>query len=176
LTTPIADAILGMCRLDQQYNDPSVLCDKNAVWELVEQAKAKVEKLMTQAAAQAAQDTAEAHDLAGPVPRAKVPACPHQKVLALWAEVLPELPQHTQWTDTRRKHLQARWRETAVQKKWESEEQGLHYFRRLFGYLKQSDFLMGRAATQGRRTFTIELEWLINPSNWAKVIEGKYHA
>jgi hypothetical protein len=35
---------------------------------------------------------------------------------------------------------------------------------------------MGRAKVVGdRRPFMAELEWVIRPSNWAKVVEGKYH-
>lgn len=106
------------------------------------------------------------------------PDCPHLAVLALWAEVLPALPQHlpSQWRGTRADHLRARWRETAVEKGWTSAEQGLAYLRRLFAYVGQSEFLSGRSRPQpGKRPFVIELEWLVNPTNWAKVHEGKYH-
>jgi hypothetical protein len=107
-----------------------------------------------------------------------LPDCPHLEVLALWAEVLPSMPQHlpSQWRGTRADHLRARWRETAEEKGWSSEADGLAYLRKLFGFIRQSDFLTGRAPVpQGRRPFTIELEWLVNRANWAKVVEGKYH-
>ena len=106
------------------------------------------------------------------------PDCPHQAVLALWAEVLPAMPQHlpSQWRGTRADHLRTRWRETAVEKGWTTAEQGLAYFRKLFGYVGTSPFLTGRSKPRdGVRPFVIELEWLVNPSNWAKVHEGKYH-
>lgn len=113
-----------------------------------------------------------------PEPPQGPPDCPHLAVLALWAEVLPALPQHlpSQWRGTRADHLRARWRETAVEKGWTSSEQGLAYLRRLFAYVGQSEFLSGRSRPQpGKRPFVIELEWLVNPTNWAKVHEGKYH-
>lgn len=106
------------------------------------------------------------------------PDCPHLEVLALWAEVLPALPQHLpeQWRGTRADHLRARWRETAVLKGWTDKAQGIAYFRKLFGYVAQSPFLSGRVPPKpGHRQFALELEWLVNPTNWAKVIEGKYH-
>lgn len=105
------------------------------------------------------------------------PDCPHQAVLALWAEVLPHLPQHLadQWRGTRADHLRARWRETATAKGWQSQDDGLRYLRKLFAYVGQSPFLTGRDHAPGKRPFVIELEWLVNPTNWAKVHEGKYH-
>ncbi len=123
-----------------------------------------------------------AEDLAGPVdnPPAEPPDCPHLEILALWREVLPAMPQHDpkKWHKTRREHLQTRWRETAVEKGWRFKEQGLLYFRKLFAYVGQSRFLTGRVQSRdpNKPAFVIELEWLILPSNWAKVHEGKYHA
>lgn len=106
------------------------------------------------------------------------PDCPHAEVLALWAEVLPSLPQHlaSQWKGARADHLRARWRETAIEKGWTNQAEGIAYLRRLFAYVAQSAFLTGRVPPPpGKRPFAIELEWLVNPTNWAKVIEGKYH-
>ena len=108
------------------------------------------------------------------------PDCPHLAVLALWAEVLPAMPQHQPglWRGSRSSHLRARWRETAAEKGWTTEAQGLAYLRKLFGFVGQSRFLTGQARPTGpdKRPFFIELEWLVSPSNWAKTIEGKYHA
>lgn len=107
------------------------------------------------------------------------PDCPHLAVLALWAEVLPAMPQHltSQWKGARADHLRARWRETAAEKAWTDEAQGLAYLRKLFAYVGQSPFLTGKASQRDptKRPFVIELEWLVNPANWAKVHEGKYH-
>ena len=107
------------------------------------------------------------------------PECPHLDVLALWAEVLPTMPQHEpqHWRGARADHLRARWRETAEAKRWADKAEGLAYLRRLFGYCRQSAFLMGKTEpARGRRPFAFELEWLVSPGNWARVHEGKYHA
>ena len=106
------------------------------------------------------------------------PDCPHAEVLALWADVLPAMPQHlpSQWKGSRADHLRVRWRETAVAEKWPDKAAGLTYLRRLFGYVGKSPFLTGRSKPgSDKRPFVIELEWLVNPANWAKVLEGKYH-
>jgi hypothetical protein len=106
------------------------------------------------------------------------PPCPHLEVLALWAEMLPTMPQHLpkQWKGARADHLRTRWRETAVDEGWREQAEGLRYLRRLFAYVGKSPFLTGRVKPRdGKPPFVIELEWLVMPSNWAKVIEGKYH-
>lgn len=109
-----------------------------------------------------------------------LPDCPHAELLALWAEVLPALPQHDpqQWRGARADHLRSRWREAAVAKHWAGQEQGIEYFRRLFGYVGQSPFLTGHVTPRdpNKRPFVVELEWLVKPDNWAKTVEGKYHA
>lgn len=107
-----------------------------------------------------------------------IPDCPHQEILSLWQEVLPTLPQHLpgQWKGTRADHLRARWKETAVEKGWVSKDDGLTYLRRFFGYVGNSPFLAGRIPPRdGKRQFAAELEWVVNPANWAKIHEGKYH-
>ena len=104
--------------------------------------------------------------------------CPHAEILALWAEVLPELPRHDphQWHETRRAHLQARWRETAVLKGWKSPGEGLAYLRALFAFIGTSKFLTGKVPARGDAVpFMAELEWVAKRANWAKIIEGKYH-
>lgn len=114
----------------------------------------------------------------GSKPKSSIPDCPHLEVLELWASVLPALPQHDpeQWKGARADHLRARWRETAVAKGWSGQPDGMAYLRKLFGYVGQSAFLTGRVTPgQGKRPFFVELEWLVKPINWAKVIEGKYH-
>lgn len=114
----------------------------------------------------------------GPVDENRLPACPHQAILKLWAEVLPAMPQHDpdEWRGRRRDDLQLRWREKAAKLQWASQADGLRYFRRLFAYVAKSEFLTGRAqGDRNRRPFRIELQWLVRASHWADVVEGKYH-
>lgn len=117
------------------------------------------------------------HQLNGHAPKT-VPDCPHGEILALWAEVMPELPQHdpAMWPESARAdHLRARWRSTAALKGWVSKDDGLRYFRKLFGWCRRSDFLMGKTQSRDRRPFEFELAWLVNATNWTKVHEGKFH-
>lgn len=102
--------------------------------------------------------------------------CPHQRIIALWAEELPELQKVRDWNATRARHLQARWREQAKRRRWQSVDDGVEWFRRLFGYMRQSDFLMGNAPRgPGHEGWVCTLPWLLKAENFAKVIEGNYH-
>jgi len=112
-------------------------------------------------------------------PAEAMPDCPHQEILLLWTEVLPSMPQHIphEWKGARADHLRVRWKETAALKNWTAKDEGIAYFRKLFAHIGRSPFLTGRArqTDPSKRPFVIELEWLVNPMNWAKVHEGKYH-
>lgn len=90
------------------------------------------------------------------------PDCPHKEIIALYHEHLPELSAVKVWTEKRKAHLSARWRE-------DEKRQSLDYWKRFFVYVSQSDFLMGR-----KTEWRANLEWLVNGSNFVKVIERNY--
>lgn len=108
-----------------------------------------------------------------------LPECPHLEILALWQEVLPSLPQHLpqHWSGARQSHLRARWREKAAEKGWETQGDGLAYFRRVFELIADSSFLTGRTQSfdPSKRPFQATLEWVVCPNNWAKVLEQRYN-
>lgn len=89
--------------------------------------------------------------------------CPHQEIIALYHEVLPELSRVVKWTPARQKMLRARWREDRTR-------QNLESWRRFFEWIRKSDFLMGRATT-----FRATLPWMIKEENFAKILEKEYH-
>lgn len=92
----------------------------------------------------------------------KVPECPHREILSLYHSILPELTQMKIWNELRAKHLKARWREDPAR-------QNLEWWGAFFQKIKESDFLMGRASK-----FIADLEWMIKPQNFAKILDGKY--
>ena len=103
-------------------------------------------------------------------PDSRVPSCPAQAIVDLYHKALPELPGISQLNDTRRRHLQARWRENPV-------HQDLQFWADYFVHVKKSPFLLGNAAGRdGGKPFRATFDWLINASNFVKVIEGNYHA
>lgn len=101
------------------------------------------------------------------VPTAARPPCPQEQIVALYHEVLPELRRVREWRGARPKLLSRRWAENP-------ERQSLAWWREFFGYVRQSRFLMGQTIGRDNRPFDCDLEWLIRPTNFAKVVEGKY--
>ena len=94
--------------------------------------------------------------------------CPHQQIIALYHEHLPTAIRVREWTPARAQALRARWRE-------KPQRQNLDWWERFFGYIAESDFLMGRSSTVGRKPFEIDLEWICQSKNFVKIIEGKFH-
>jgi len=98
-----------------------------------------------------------------------VDSCPHQQIIDAYHELLPTCTSVRIWNEQRRKLLRQRWRES-------EDRQRVEWWRKFFAYVARSEFLTGRAhAPAGRDPFCADLEWLIRPQNFAKVIEGKYH-
>ena len=83
-------------------------------------------------------------------------------------------------TKKRKGYLQQRWREMAkpngTGSGYRTVKDGLRYWREYFGYVRESPFLTGQAPTTNghSKPFSADFEWLLNPNNFAKVIEGKY--
>lgn len=96
-------------------------------------------------------------------------ACPHQDIIALYHELLPSSPRVKVWDGSRSANLRARWREDA-------KRQSLDYWRRMFVHIGKSEFLTGRTHDKDRQPFFASLDWIVMPKNFAKIIEGRYHA
>ena len=88
---------------------------------------------------------------------------PYQVIVDLFNEMLPELPSVKVITDTRKKHLKARWHSS-------DKTQTPDWWKEFFVYIRESDFLMGRKAD-----FRASFDWIINSTNFVKIIEGNYH-
>lgn len=110
---------------------------------------------------------------------ATLPDCPHERLIELYHEALPTCTKVVEWNDTRKALMRARWREQAVENGkrpgYATLEDGLAFWRRYFVYVAKSDFLTGKANPgPGKKPFVANLEWLIRPVNFAKVVEGNY--
>lgn len=109
---------------------------------------------------------------------AAMPACPADQVVALYHEVLPELPRCRVMTDARRKALQRRWRWVLSSRLADGTRravdagQALDWFRRFFERARGSDFLMGRSArAAGHEGWQCDLDFLLGDKGLKAVVE-----
>lgn len=109
--------------------------------------------------------TSEAGGTVVATPKSSKPDCPHQQIIALYHELLPQCPQIRDWTPSRANQLRARWNE-------DKRRQDVAWWREFFGYVASCDFLVGRSSSG--KPFFADLEWLTKPNNFAKVREGRY--
>jgi len=111
-------------------------------------------------------------------PSGGLPNCDHEKVIALYHQHLPTLRRVEVWNETRKGYLRQRWREVADElSKTKTVEASdiLGWFAEFFDHIGTSKFLMGKVNSKDGRSFYADLEWILKPSNFAKIVEGKYH-
>ena len=108
----------------------------------------------------------------------KLPGCDHKSVVELYHQLLPTMRRVEVWNDTRAGYLRQRWREVAVELSETKEinhADVLTWWEEFFKHVSKSKFLTGKINDKSGRTFVADLEWIIKPSNFAKIVEGKYH-
>ena len=103
-----------------------------------------------------------------PVSSKAADPCPHQAIIDLYHQTLPSGRQVRIWNDTRKAKLRARWKE-------DPKRQSAEWWGKFFSYIAESDFLTGKTASTNRPPFELDLEWIVTPANFVKIIEGKYH-
>ncbi|MDL2315483.1 hypothetical protein LJC59_00170 [Desulfovibrio sp. OttesenSCG-928-A18] len=106
------------------------------------------------------------------------PPCPHDGIREMYHEALPQLPRTVTWGKNRQVLLKARWRETweRLREKGQAHELQdlLTWWREYFARVRASPFLLGQVTGGRGKPFLADLEWLIRPENYAKVIDGRY--
>ena len=113
-----------------------------------------------------------------PEEKTGLPKCCHQEVIDLYHQKLPTLRKVEVWNDARKGYLRQRWRDVSQELSLEKPiqtEDVLSWWSDFFTHIGQSKFLTGRVNDKSGRAFTADLEWILKPSNFAKIIEGKYH-
>ena len=103
---------------------------------------------------------------------AKADNVPFGKIVDLYHQALPVLPRVADLSAKRKALVRARWQGI----KPESVDDGLNEFKCFFDIVSKSKFLTGQSTNGGGRPFRANFEWLMNESNYLKVIEGNYHA
>lgn len=90
--------------------------------------------------------------------------CPHQEIINAYHQALPTMSKVRIWSDKRKSLLRSRWRE-------DTKRQSIEWWAGFFDYIAKSDFLTGKT----EKPFNCDLEWIVNSTNFVKIIEGKYH-
>jgi uncharacterized protein YdaU (DUF1376 family) len=106
------------------------------------------------------------------------PPCPHMEILKLWAKNLPNLIQHRSWEGNRQANMRQRWIQAGKPSAYSPEgykttEEGLKWWDSFFGYIANDTSLANGFETKGR-TWRPDLEWVVNATNFQKIIDGKY--
>jgi len=111
-------------------------------------------------------------------PSKKLPGCDHKAVIELYHQNLPTMRRVEVWNETRAGYLRQRWREVAAELAQEKNITALDvlaWWGEFFKSVGKSRFLTGRVNSKDGRAFVADLEWILKPSNFAKIVEGKYH-
>jgi uncharacterized protein YdaU (DUF1376 family) len=108
----------------------------------------------------------------------KLPGCDHKAVIELYHQNLPTMRRVEVWNETRAGYLRQRWREVAAELAQAQDitaSDVLAWWGEFFKSVGKSRFLTGRVNSKDGRAFVADLEWILKPSNFAKIVEGKYH-
>jgi uncharacterized protein YdaU (DUF1376 family) len=111
-------------------------------------------------------------------PESKIPDCKHSEVINLYHQHLPTLRKVEVWNAARQGYLRQRWREVAEELSKSQvidSSNVLGWWGEFFQHVGKSKFLTGRVNSKDGRAFAADLEWILKPSNFAKIVEGKYH-
>jgi len=106
------------------------------------------------------------------------PTCPHEQILILWKKNLPHLTQPRSWEGSRKTNLRQRWCQAAKPSAYSPEGyktqgEGLAWWDSFFAYIAKETTLANGFQSQGR-TWLPDLEWVVNATNFQKIIDGKY--
>jgi uncharacterized protein YdaU (DUF1376 family) len=106
------------------------------------------------------------------------PPCPHSELLKLWGKHLSHLTQPRTWEGSRQANMRQRWVQAAKPSAYSPEgykttEDGLKWWDSFFGYISNDTSLANGFETKGR-TWRPDLEWVVNATNFQKIIDGKY--
>ena len=104
------------------------------------------------------------------------PPCPIEEIIETYHETLPTNPRFLVRNETRDGYIRSRWKQFFSEGDFTDKGGGVECFRWFFSEkVKPSKFLTGQAAARnGSPPFIADLEWLMRPTNFAKVVEGKY--
>ena len=108
--------------------------------------------------------------------KTKFPICPYERIVELYHETCPMLPRVMVISSARKRSMKTRWTELCAEDDYRTQAEGLEAMKTFFEIVAKSRFLTGRCDPGYGRTrpFLADLDWLMKPTNFIKVCEGKY--
>jgi len=110
--------------------------------------------------------------------KSKIPTCPREEVIALYHEVLPELPGVRVMDAKREKAISEFWKWVLTSNKpdgtrrAEDAESAMAWIRAYFERARANDFIMGRGSrTEEHKNWRCSIEYLLSTRGMKKVIE-----
>jgi uncharacterized protein YdaU (DUF1376 family) len=109
---------------------------------------------------------------------ARLPTCPHQEILELYKKHLPQLAQPRVWDGVRQTNLRQRWLQAAKPsvfspQGYSTQAEGMAWWDSFFAYIA-NDTKLAQGFETKDRTWRPDLVWIVNATNFAKIIDGKY--
>lgn len=104
-----------------------------------------------------------------------------QEVVDLYHELMPGNPRVKVVTAVRRTHYLARWKEAMTLKAKPFDgitdhASAVAAWRQFFAVCADSEFLTNKVERgDAHRNFRVDLDWIMTPQNFAKILENRYH-
>lgn len=118
-------------------------------------------------------ETIEASPLVASASPPRPPPCPTSEIVDLYHRHLPMLPR-VAVVESRKAAISARWRDVLsdpeIARSTDPKAAALDWFGWYFGHAATSRFLTGKA-----KDWRADLDFLLQPKKFARVIEGAYH-
>lgn len=108
----------------------------------------------------------------------RLPACDYDAVVALYHELLPELPSVRVMSDSRKRAIQARWRWVLTSKRpdgtrrAETAQDAFAWLRQFFELARDNDFIMGRGWRDPKHSnWQADIDYLLSERGLKQVVE-----
>lgn len=98
----------------------------------------------------------------------KTPIVPYREIVDVYHEVLDNNPKIRVQSDKLQRQLKRLWN-------YHDEHKDIEWWREYFHHCRLSPFLTNQVTNPHNPNFKVNLEWLTNFNNFAKIVNGNYH-
>jgi len=104
-----------------------------------------------------------------PTSESRIPPCPVEQIISMYQDQCTRLPKLRVIPDKTKNAISARWRQ-------DTRFQSLQFWEGFFDYCNENKFLSGQANPRpgSERAFRADLNWVVNATNFANILNEKY--